>query len=304
MIKTFSQYVTENLTPKEVVVTLEHFNPPTAEHEKLIEKTAQIAAGRPYRIYTTRYQNDRNNPIPLVEKVKYVRKMFPRHARAVMGESDAVTNALDVCAKLYEQGFTAVTLVTAEDTAQLSTLLNSMNGKQHAGGFFNFKEGVKVVSAGIPNLGTDGDKLRAAARANDLELFSKGIPTLFQENTKDLFNSIRAGYGLKESNTFRKHIQLESVSDRREAYVAGELFEVGDSVVIKETEEVGKIVSRGANYLVVESNGKKMRKWLNAVELLESKALPVENPVEKPTRQYTGPGRSISEFRNLSKTQK
>lgn len=49
----------------------------------------------------------------------------------------------------------------------------------------------------------------------------------------------------------------------------GELFEVGDIVVIKESEEVATISVLGANYVIVEtSDGKKMRKWLESVELI------------------------------------
>ena len=118
---------------------------------------------------------------------------------------------------------------------------------------------------------------------------------------------VRRALGLKETKNFRKHIQLQPVSERREAYVAGELFEVGDEVVVKETEEVGRIVQCGSNYLVVESNGKRLRKWLNAVELLEKKEVvnekmdPAPLPVAAPvvTRTPSLSGISISQFRSL-----
>ena len=74
----------------------------------------------------------------------------------------------------------------------------------------------------------------------------------------------------KEANEFRNHLELETVSETREQYVSGELFEVGDTVVIKESEEIATVSVLGANYVIVEiSDGKKMRKWLDAVELVE-----------------------------------
>ena len=42
---------------------------------------------------------------------------------------------------------------------------------------------------------------------------------------------------------------------------------MGDTVVIKESDEVDTVSVLGANYVIVEtSDGKKMRKWLDAVD--------------------------------------
>ena len=77
--------------------------------------------------------------------------------------------------------------------------------------------------------------------------------------------------GLKESKDFRKHVQLEKVSDRREDYVNGKLFRTGDEVIIKETQEVGKITVLGANYVMVDfGNETKRRCWLEDIELFET----------------------------------
>ena len=47
------------------------------------------------------------------------------------------------------------------------------------------------------------------------------------------------GWGLKEETEFKRHVELEVVSETREAFVRGDLFDLGDTVVIKETDEVG-----------------------------------------------------------------
>ena len=87
---------------------------------------------------------------------------------------------------------------------------------------------------------------------------------------KKLFNDVRKGLGLKEETSFKRHIELPVVSETKEQFVKGELFELGDSVVIKETEEVGVVSVLGANYVIVEmTDGKKLRKWLDAVEIVE-----------------------------------
>jgi len=111
--------------------------------------------------------------------------------------------------------------------------------------------------------------MRAAAQANDFASFSQGLPKSFKDG-QALFNDVRKGMGLKESYDFREHIQLESVSETREAYVEGKLFNEGDIIVVKESDEVGEVIMLGSNYVLVEmADGKKLRKWLDDVELIE-----------------------------------
>ena len=79
--------------------------------------------------------------------------------------------------------------------------------------------------------------------------------------------------GLKEEKHFKNHIALKPISEQREAFVAGTLFALGDSVVIKETQEVCNVVVLGSNYVIVErADGMRFRKWLDAVEVVESKS--------------------------------
>lgn len=278
-MKSFAQYLFEDAA-KEVVFTFGRFNPPTIGHEKLLDKVASIARGKPYRIYASHSVDKKKNPLPYSEKIKWMRKMFPRHARSII--DDEVNDVFQICSKLYSQGFTKVTMVAGgERVPEFDALLNKYNGQKLRDSFFNFKGGIEVVSAGERDPDAEGvtgmsaSKMRAAASANDLDLFSKGLPSSFSKDAEGLFNSVRTGMGLKESRNFRKHIQLKSVSETREAYVNGDLFNVGDTVVVKESEEVGKIVQCGPNYLIVEfADGSKHRKWLNSVEVLKEEEVP------------------------------
>ena len=274
-MKSFTQFVSD-LTPKDVVFVFERFNPPTIAHEKLLEQVAETASGSAYRIYSSHFEDAKKNPLKLEEKVKWMRKMFPKYARNVM--SDDVNTVFSICSKLYEQGFTRVTMMTESSRVlEFDALLNGHNGVKTNDGFYNFKEGVKVIGCENSSLQLSESAMHTAAKSNDLESFAKNLPSSFQDH-EELFNAVRNGMGLKESRNFRKHIQLESVGDRREAYVSGNLFEVGNEVVIKESEELGKITHCGSNYLIVELNdGKKVRKWLSAVELLEKKEITLES---------------------------
>lgn len=301
-MKSFSQFVTETAA-KEIVCVFGRFNPPTAAHEKLLDEAAKIAGKGQYRIYASKSEDKSANPVCFTEKVKFIRKMFPRHARSVMGDAD-ISNYLQVCGTLHEQGFSKVTLVVGQDKlAEVSALVSHYNGRQLTEGkSFSFAQPIRVVSTGE----TDPDsvasrKLCESASANDLEVFSKGLPATFTE-TKELFNAVRAGMGLKESKTFRKHIQLETVSERREAYIKGEIFNLGDEVILTESNEVGKICLRGANYLLVSmADGRKVRRWLNGVELVENVTPDVIELESTPIIECisTGPGKAISKIRQV-----
>jgi hypothetical protein len=182
----------------------------------------------------------------------------------------------DLMTKLYDEGFNRVNLVAGSDrVAEYESTLNKYNGVKGRHGFYNFEGGVNIISAGERDPDSDGasgmsaSKLRAYASANDLAAFSKGIPKGFKDG-QALFNDVRKGMGLKESHDHRQHLQLQTVSEEREAYIQGELFEKGDTVAIKESDEVGTVVMLGSNYLIIEmTDGKKLRKWLTDVEKLE-----------------------------------
>jgi hypothetical protein len=273
-IKSFSDYLTE--AKGEVYFVFGRFNPPTSGHEKLFDKLKKTAGSNPYRIYGSKSQDAKKNPLSFKDKVKFLRKMFPKHARSVMADSD-VRHVMDIATKLYDQGYTSVTMVAGSDRVkEFDTLLNKYNGVDSRHGFYNFQNGIKIVSAGERDPDAEGvegmsaSKLRAYASDNDLENFTKGMPKGYKDS-KALFNTIRKGMGLKESHMHRKHVELEPVSEKREQFVTGNLFKEGDEVVLKETNQIGVIKRCGTNFLVVEFGEWKKRVWLDDVEHLDEK---------------------------------
>ena len=81
-------------------------------------------------------------------------------------------------------------------------------------------------------------------------------------------------------------MQLEPVSDLRESYVQGNLFMPGDTVVIKETGQLGRVKHLGSNYVIIESTGTEYRKWIDSVEKLQEN---VEYTVESLQEKTTSP---------------
>ena len=271
-MKSFSQYLVEET--KEVVFTFGRFNPPTNGHEKLISKVASLAKGSNYRIYASKSEDPKKNPLDFNTKIKYMRKMFPKHGRNIMADKD-IRNALDILVKLYDQGFTKVTMVVGSDRVnEFSALTNKYNGVSSRHGMYNFEDGINVVSAGERDpdaddvSGMSASKMRAAATNNDYSSFSKGLPAGFKDG-KGLFDSIRKAMGIKEASDYKNHIQLQPVSELREAYIKQRIFNEGEQVVITASGIVGTITKLGANYLVVESKGETWRCWLDQVSKVD-----------------------------------
>lgn len=260
-MKHFKEYLKE--TTGRVTITFNHFNPPTQETEKIIQKVHEVAQGGPYRIYTSQECNE-HYPLDYVNKVKFMRKAFPRHARSIISDS-TIVDLYDALASIYEQGYTKVSLVMPNVPSQLIECVNRDNGNIKASKLYNF-ESIDIISVDT----TDNHiKVLEAVKNNNFELFTKNLPSTLKESQK-LFNAIRTNLGLKETFNFRQHIQLPTLSKEREAYVNGDLFKIGDVIEIKETKELGQIKRLGSNYVMIETyEGEKQRKWLKDVIKVE-----------------------------------
>lgn len=294
MIKNFSQYLIEE--EREVYFTFGRMNPPTVGHGKVMDALAVKSGKSDYKVFVSQSQDAKKNPLSYTDKIKHTRKMFPKHARNIVVDK-SVKTAINAMVVLYDQGYRSVTMVVGEDRiTEFEVLLNKYNGQKARHGFYNFKS-IKIVSAGKRDpdaAGVEGmsaSKQRENASKNDFVSFSQGVPkSMSDKETRKLFNDVRKGMGLKEALEFRNHLELKPVSETREQYVAGALFEVGDTVVIKESDEVATVSVLGANYVIVETNdGKKMRKWLDSVEIVEAQDPDIKDREgTQPARYHAG----------------
>lgn len=275
-IPSFKQYLIEE--EREVFFTFGRMNPPTIGHGKLMNVLSAKAGRNPHKVYLSHTQDGRKNPLEYRQKVKHVRKMFPKHSRNVILDAGAKT-VFDVATKLYDQGYNKVTMVVGSDrTTEFKTLLEKYNGVKGRHGFYNFEK-INIVSAGERDPDASGvegmsaSKQRENAKNNNFTAFSQGVPTTMSNNeAKRLFNDIRNGLGLKESGHFKNHVELERVSETREQYVEGNLFEEGDRVRIRSNEKTGYVHRLGANYVIVAlDEGRVSRQWLDGIEKLEEK---------------------------------
>ena len=273
MISSFKHYLIEE--EKTVFFTFGRMNPPTTGHEKLMNELSKKSGKNPYRVYLSQSTDKKKNPLDFKYKVKTVRKFFPKHARSVM-LNKKVKNVFDAVTEMYNDGFKNIAMVVGSDRVnEFNTLLNKYNGVKGRHGLYNFNR-INVISAGDRDpdaddvSGMSASKMRSLANEGDFTQFSQGLPrNVSNSDAKKVYNEVRKGMGLKEQKEYFNKLHFEPVSEKREAYVKGTLYNIGDRVSMLGSDELGSVTSLGTNYVIVESAGKMYRKWLTDIELLE-----------------------------------
>ena len=273
MISSFKHYLIEE--EKTVFFTFGRMNPPTTGHEKLMNELSKKSGKNPYRVYLSQSTDKKKNPLDFKYKVKTVRKFFPKHARSVMLDKKVKT-VFDAVTEMYNDGFKNIAMVVGSDRVnEFNTLLNKYNGVKGRHGLYNFNK-INVISAGDRDpdaddvSGMSASKMRSLANEGDFTQFSQGLPrNVSNSDAKKVYNEVRKGMGLKEQKEYFNKLHFEPVSEKREAYVKGTLYNIGDRVAIVGSDELGSVTSLGTNYVIVESAGKMYRKWLTDIELLE-----------------------------------
>ena len=188
-----------------VVFTFGRFNPPTIGHEKLIKKVESVAGGADFFIYPSWTQSADKDPMPHKLKVKYMKLAFRKYADNIISNLKCKT-AIHVVTKLFDAGYDDVTMVVGGDrVSDFNKLINKYNGVKSTHGFYEFNNGVKVVSAGERDpdaIGVEGmsaSKMRKAAATGDFESFKTGIPAVMPDKMKKhMFDDLKKHMGISE----------------------------------------------------------------------------------------------------------
>ena len=256
-----------------ISVTFGRFNPPTVGHEKLLNKVAQQAksSGGEYRIYPSRSEDPKKNPLDAATKIGFMKQAYPDHANAIQNNEEMRT-IFDVLTALDGEGYSSVNLVVGGDRVSEFTSL----AQKYNGDVYTFDE-INVVSAGGRDPDSDGvegmsaSKLRKAAAEDDFESFSKGMSKgLGKDGTEKLFNTLRQAMQVEEFDDFAEaSYYLYEIAPKldpqglREAYFKQNLFEVGTYVENVNTGIISKVVSRGSNYVIsIDEHDNIFRGWL------------------------------------------
>ena len=255
----------------EVSITFGRFNPPTTGHETLIRRVKAASKNGEYRIYPSRTEDPKKNPLSPEEKINFMRKAYPEHSARIINSPDMRT-IFDVLSTLDSEGFSSINIVVGGDrVSEFNSLANKYNGKA-----YNFEK-INVVSAGARDPDADGlegmsaSKLRKAAADDDYDGFRKGCPKgLKPKDCEQLFSSLQSSMSVEVAEDFSEvSYQLYEIAPKldekglREAYFENHMFGVGTYVENSNTGIVSKVVSRGSNYVIsIDERDGIYRSWL------------------------------------------
>ena len=259
---------------KTLTTAFGRFNPPTAGHEKLLSVAKKTAAGGDLKIYPSRSQDPKKNPIDPDMKVSYMKKMFPEYEDVIINEPDMRTIFDVLAANTADYDFVNV-VAGPERIREFEKILVDYNGSE----YFDFKDGYETIVAGPRDdakggvEGASASKQRKAVKDDDYQGFKKNLPPDIDDgDALALFNAVRIGMGIKAAAKVKEEFADWKIAPRfdqqtlREHYVTRKIFNIGDLVENLNTGVVGKILRRGTNYLIcVTEQDNMFKSWIRDV---------------------------------------
>jgi hypothetical protein len=261
-----------------LTIVFGRFNPPTVGHEKLLSAAKRASVGGDLKIYPSRTQDPKKNPLDPDMKISFMKKMFPNYEDNIISDSN-MKSIFDVLTNANEDGYKNVNIIVGSDRqAEFENLAN-----KHNGNLYNF-DMINVISAGVRDSDGDGvegispSKMRKAVIDDDFKSFRRGTPNKLNDaDAQALFNAVRQGMGVKKKK--KEIVELWQIAPKydqqtlRENYVKGNIFKIGDIIENLNTGLVGKITRRGTNHLICLTKEEYMFKsWIKDVmEYTETK---------------------------------
>ena len=260
-------------TGEPVTVAFGRFNPPTVGHGKLLAAAKKAAAGGDLKIYPSRTQDNKKNPLDPDMKISYMKKLFPEYEEQIINDAE-MRSIFDVLTTASEDGYGNVNIIVGSDRqSEFENLAQKYNGE-----LYNF-DLIRVISAGVRDADAEGvtgmsaSKLRKAVVDDDFAAFKKGAPKGIKDaDTQALFDAVRQGMKIKARAKVKEEFATWKIAPRydqqtlRENYVTKKVFRIGDIVENLNTGLIGKIIRRGTNYLIcVTEQDNMFKSWIRDV---------------------------------------
>ncbi len=250
-----------------ISVVFGRFNPPTLGHQKLFDVLSEVADNKEYRIYPSRSNDAKKNPLDPTTKISVMREMYPDHSDKIVDDNN-IRNILDVLKNLCEEGYKKVNIVVGSDRqTEFEKLTNQYNGDLY------FFEEINIVSAGERDPDSDNiegisaSKLRKFVVEGNYQEFAQGIPNTFNSTkSQKLYNILRQSMNIDEGCEVWEVAPKCDIKNLRENYLAERIYKIGEWVENLNTGLVGKIIRRGTNYLICVTEDNVMFKpWIRDV---------------------------------------
>ena len=258
-------------TTETLTIAFGRFNPPTVGHGKLLSAAKKAAVGEDLKIYPSRSQDAKKNPLDPDMKISFMKKMFPDFSEVIIND-DNMRSIFDVLVATDEAGYKNVNIIVGSDRqAEFENLATKYNGE-----LYNF-DNIRVISAGVRDADAEGvegmsaSKMRKAVMDDDYDSFRRGTPKELDDgDTTALFDSVRAGMKVKKKK--KEVTELWQIAPKcdpkglREQYVGGFIYRMGDLVEHLNTGLIGKIIRRGTNHLIcVTEEDYMFKSWIRDV---------------------------------------
>ena len=199
----FLDFLNEEAREKHGVIAYGRMNPPTAGHEKLVNKIHAVAKehNADHKLVLSHSHDAKSNPLPADAKEKHAKRAFPG-TNVEVATKDKPT-IMHHAAEMHKKGITHLHLVGGEDRKPMHELLTKYNGKEGKHGHYNFKK-ITFHNAGqrdeksTGSEGISGTKLRAHAAAGNQKEFEKHLSSKMKpEHKTELYHDLRKHMGAK-----------------------------------------------------------------------------------------------------------
>lgn len=191
---------------KTIVLFFGRANPPHLGHGVAFKKVLDVAKSYQsnHIIYISRSTDKKKNPLSVMRKIFWLKKMFGSRYNFVAA-NDQIRTFIEAV-KAQDGKFEQIVVIAGSDrVAEYQKLLNRYNGTKE----FSF-DSIKVVSAGERDPDAEGTgglsatKMRQAAIDGDIETIVSGTG-LSSSDAAQLAREVRVGLGINEnSNIFQR----------------------------------------------------------------------------------------------------
>lgn len=189
--------ISEVKDSKSVVFTFGRFNPVTNGHEKLVNlviETAKRKKADPL-VFPSQSQDSKKNPLMFKDKIKYMKKFFPK---AKIVNDVKMKNPYIILKVLSDAGYKDVTMVVGGDRVQsfdagIRKYIKHPDPKKS----FDF-DNFEVKNAGERAGEISASLMRGYAKDDDFDSFKKGLPSTSNDKiTRAIFNDVQNGINIK-----------------------------------------------------------------------------------------------------------
>ena len=246
--------------------------PPHLGHALTFNKANEIAeeTGGDQMFFSSRSQDAKQNPLPFLLKMMFIKKMFPEHAdKWDMDEN--IRTVLGAAQKMNGKGYKNLHMISGGDRQQqMEDVLRKYNGD-----LFNF-ENIYSHNAGDREVDADdflgnlsGSGMRKMALGDKFDDFLSGMPTdknFSKDDARHLFDMIRM---FSEVNEEWETDRRGNTHIIRELYREGKLYNEGDVVESLSTGLIGEVHRCGTNHLIcLTSDGIMFKSFIHDVHSL------------------------------------